>query len=166
MAGTNKAAIGTLIDTDLASASSIPAADHRGVLKDDENSILNTIYPNEIQETHSSNTITISNANFNYNIKIVKQGRQVNINGFAENVSGFALLLPELFSIDIAGEPNFTPSALYTDSLGMLNFTGHIGRIGTENAPVILSTTGKIHSATAIGIAETIYFEITYNTLN
>lgn len=76
-----KAQIETLIDTDLASASDITATEHRNVLFDDTDSIVNQIYATPINDTHSSNTITTNNANFNYDVIITKTGRKVHITG-------------------------------------------------------------------------------------
>lgn len=76
-----RAEIQTLIDTDLASASDITATEHRNVLANDADSILNNIYMTPVNDTHSSSTITTSNANFNYDVEITKIGRQVHIVG-------------------------------------------------------------------------------------
>lgn len=76
-----RAEIQALIDADLASASDITATEHRNVLADDADSILENIYMTPVNDTHSSNTITTSNANFNYDVEITKIGRQVHIVG-------------------------------------------------------------------------------------
>lgn len=76
-----RAEIQTLIDTDLADASDITATEHRNVLADDADSVLENIYMTPINDTHSSSTITTSNANFNYDVIITKTGRNVHIVG-------------------------------------------------------------------------------------
>lgn len=74
----------TLINTNLANASSITAAEHREV----ENSLLNELYPTVTFETRVSNSITTENTTYtgnNYQIYIAKQGRKVTIYGSITN---------------------------------------------------------------------------------
>ena len=81
-----KTQIQTLINTNLADGSSITAPEHREV----ENSLLNELYPTNIYETQSSNTITTENtSNFGYQIHIIKQGRLVTITGSIINNNSF-----------------------------------------------------------------------------
>ena len=70
----DKATIETLINTDLASAKPIFAVDHRNVLKDDTDSLLNNFYPTESSDSEATESIltltTVSSANFD--LKVLK----------------------------------------------------------------------------------------------
>ena len=113
-----KANIETLITTDLASASSITAAEHRNVLKDDSNSILTELYNTSfVQDTHlSTNVFTLSGTNKNYTFNIQKQGGFVHMTG---NLfyTGSGLLLGTAWATitNTEYEPNrYTPFLAYT----------------------------------------------------
>ena len=56
-------------------------AQHEEFLHTETDSILENIYMTPVNETHSSNTITSDNANFNYDVNITKTGRTVHIVG-------------------------------------------------------------------------------------
>lgn len=84
-----KSEIQTLIDTDLASTSDITAAEHRNVLKDDGNSLLDEIYASVVTDDETTtNVFTADNANKEYNLNIVKQGRKVRVSGTINNDTG------------------------------------------------------------------------------
>jgi hypothetical protein len=85
-----KNTIQSLINTNLADASTITASEHREV----EYSLLNEIYPTVAFETRASNSITNENSNVqfvtnDYQINIAKQGRKVTIYGTIINGSAF-----------------------------------------------------------------------------
>lgn len=77
-----KATIQTLINTNLATNSTITAAEHRAV----ENQLLNEIYPDIITVTEADTNIftaaTISGVVFSYRLNVVKIGRLVTIKGW------------------------------------------------------------------------------------
>lgn len=56
-------------------------AEHEEFLLSNSASILENIYMTPVNDTHSSNTITTDNANFNYDVIITKTGRKVHITG-------------------------------------------------------------------------------------
>ena len=62
-------------------------ADHEEFLIDESDSLLENIYADPINETHTSNTITTDNANFNYDVEITKTGRNVHIVGTVSAVN-------------------------------------------------------------------------------
>ena len=86
-----KTEITTHINTDLASGSSIPASNHRGVLHTDTDSVLENIYMTPITDvSDGTKTITTSNSNFSYTVTFTKTGRVINIKGQLKNISGLS----------------------------------------------------------------------------
>ena len=75
-----KAEITALVNANLASGSSITAAEHRAVLTG-ANSILEGVYSDVVTDTHILENVTTANGNFAYNIAISKVGRHITISG-------------------------------------------------------------------------------------
>lgn len=77
-----KANIISLINTDLASGSNIEATEHRNVLHTNENSLLEAMYGDVITDNNLTETITTSNADFEYAINVNQIGRNITVSGF------------------------------------------------------------------------------------
>lgn len=106
-----KAEIQALIDSDLASASSITAVEHRNVLINDTDSVVEQIYPDIVPESTYSSffSITEDSGNFDYLVYFCKTGRRVNINGTAVAIGNqsntkpiFEIVLSEYLQQEIA----------------------------------------------------------------
>ena len=152
-----KTTIQSLIDVNLADASSITAAEHRAV----ENILLSELYPNTIFETRASNTITNENTNVgfttnDYQIYIVKQGRKVTIYGTIINGSG-----------SIVGE---TTSAWFFDITNneykQKTGTYAYGNVRASNGNTWVSLVDNKLFCSSIAQFQTYYFTITYFTEN
>ena len=153
-----KTAIQAHIDTELASASSIPASKHRGVLGTNTDSILENIYMTPIVDVSStSEVITTSNANFSYTVKFTKIGRTINISGSFKNISGGVLTFTPIFEI--------TDTEYDNDDL--VKSTARITTVGDGSEIAIsISTTNELQSKDAILDNESFNFNFNYNSAN
>lgn len=152
-----KANIETLITTDLASASSITAAEHRNVLKDDSNSILSELYKTTaITDTQvSTNVFTISGSSKLYTMYIKKQGGNVTITGTYFQTSGNTYGTDTAFATITNAEYQPTTNTYFS------GYTTY----GGENLRMSLYDNGgtwEIRTVDPIGSNETITFNITY----
>jgi len=146
-----RAEIQALIDADLADASDITATEHRNVLANATDSILENIYMTPINDTHSSNTITTDNSNFNYDIEITKIGRQVHIVGTVSANTSLA-----------AGATMFAISD--TDYQTTYQAYGKI--IGTGTTGGIQLSSNNLNLLQSIFELEVIFIDITYDVTN
>lgn len=143
---------------------------HEEFLHTETDSILESIYPAETIESESSNTITVNNSNINYDVKIVKIGREVTINGSFQNNTAISLSYPVLFEID-AGSTSYLPST--TSISGGISAvsaygTSVLGNVITqaESSGVFILTNNQVKLNSVLGIGEIGSFTLTYNTLN
>lgn len=153
-----KATIQSLINENLADASNITASEHRAV----ESALLNEFYSEIITETEISNTVTVENTNplfdgLGYTIKILKQGRLVNIVGNLENNS-----LNEINSIsenawffEIVNN-DYKPE---NSSASIISYFGDC----TTAGKIVYFEDNKLN-INSLGIGEPVNFKITYFT--
>jgi len=83
-----KSTIQTLINTNLASASSISAVEHRAVV----DSLLNELFP-------ATTNYTLATGDFQYNLNFTKSGNFCLVQGFFKNGSAFSINGENLFTI-------------------------------------------------------------------
>jgi len=150
-----KSAILTLINTKLSSGSAISASEHREV----EVSLLDNLYPIEVNETHATtNVITernLVNTNLQYDVKIYKQGRTVFINGFIKNNSAFAV---NDYFLTIVGTE-------YLPALVTYSGNKYIANSNLPSTSLSLNTTNNRLNA-VVPANTTVIFSISYPTLN
>lgn len=151
-----KAEIQGLINTDLASGSGIPAINHRNVLKDDPDSILENIYATPTTEDSTgTHTITTPNANFSYIATFSKVGRNVNFSG-------------SLFCVNTVaqGDEIFVIDPLVTGFLGSGLAYGVATNSNTGEHIEIRMNDSAFETNEVILAGERFRFSITYRTLN
>lgn len=144
-----RAEIQALIDTDLADSSNITATEHRNVLADDSDSILENIYMTPVTETQVSNTITTNNAYYDYNVNFTKTGRNVHITGSVTSKDNNALFLAPIFAIS---DSEYQTSYIAFGS-GVTD-AGETMRIGLSSNNLIMYN--------VLFANETMYINITY----
>ena len=151
-----KAQIVSKINTDLASASSITATEHRGVLHTSSDSILEAIYPTPYSEDSTgTHTVTTPNANFSYIVTITKIGRGITITG-------------SLFCVNTmsAGAKVLEIDAAVTDYLGSGLSYGVATNSNTQEAIEIRMNGNELQTNASVVAGERFRFSITYKALN
>lgn len=154
-----KAALGTLIDTDLASDQPIIATQHRNVLKDDVSSVLNNIYDTEVIDTDVTQTFfTLSNPGFiEFTFFLLKQGTSITLTG---------TLIAITSSLSLIGSFN---TGVYQSSAN-INYFGVGIKFGTtEISGVNISNFGGVTNLrlkNALFTGEILNFSITYNSIS
>lgn len=150
-----KADIIALINTNLASGGTIPASAHRAALHTSAASVVENFYGTQVTDTNAStNVVTESSSTKTYVIRVIKQGRRVNIQGTITNGTG--AILPsdtDWFSIT---------TTEYEQNASPYYFTGFVG--GTNEPVAMVLTSDVLGTLQSVGIGETIYFNISYNT--
>lgn len=134
------------------------AIEVRDVLGTNPSSLLENSYGTEIIEDESTlNGITVSNVNFKYDVKILKQGRSVSLNGSftKQNLTNNLTL----FEIDVTNL-DYAPSQSLTKYTGSL----YINNTG-ESIPLLIYPNGLVAVETFLA-EESGLFHITYNTEN
>lgn len=145
-----KTTIQNLIDTNLASGSNITATEHRAVLT----SILNNLYPTPLIDTHlTTNVLTASGANFEYQLTFTKVGRLVHVVGFLTNVSGSILDIEDIATIS---NTEYRPFASFL-------ITGQ-----NESGTTLLIEVGTDFLAinSTLGVGETYFINQSYPVIN
>jgi hypothetical protein len=147
-----QAQINTINDGGLNTATEV-----RDVLGTNPSSLLENVYGSEILETQATvGGILTSNINFDYSVKIIKQGRRVFIDGsFTPNNNNVF----DVFEI-IANEyiPNGSFEGICYNSVNEF-----ISCIIEENP---FTNNYELKTNAALNILETFKFNINYNTLN
>jgi hypothetical protein len=108
----------------------ILAADHRNVLKDEDDSILQNAYGTVIVDTHlTSNVFTLkAGIDVEYEIKILKQFRSVTLSGFVRCLSGYITSFADITNAE------FKP--ILTDPFTIAPFT--------SGNPIAYNSVGKL----------------------
>ena len=145
-------------------------AQHEEFLHTEVDSILESIYPTETIESESSNTITVDNANINYDVKIVKIGRQVTITGSFSNQASTNLSYPILFEINPASTSYLPSTTAISGGISSISSYGNAvlgdSIIQSDASSIFILTNNQVKLNSALGIGEIGSFSITYNTLN
>ncbi len=148
--------ISTLVNTDLASDQPVIATQHRNVLKDSVDSILNNMYADEVIDTEATEThftlATAGSATFTF--RFLKQGRKVTINGVVTSLTG---TIVNLGTINV-GEFEALVGQTYSG-------TGIVAGTQTVNSVAISDTGGTttLKFKASLTVGQTINFGITYN---
>ena len=129
-------------------------------------SLLESIYPAVIQETEALAGIVIPTGDVSYTVNIVKVGRKVTLTGVCVNTSGLAGE-QIIFNIDQ------TNTSYAIDNNAILSLFGsNIVAIGDaktvltrEAVGVAILDDGQVYLQQRMGINESFFFSITYNTL-
>lgn len=160
--GSTKAQLGTTIDTNLADASNITGIDHRDTLKDNAENLLDEIYGDILADTHSTETYLnlATPLSAEFAIKIVKQGRQVTINGWIKSLLG----ITTVGTID-----NVTYPFLDQETGSVYYGSGTLLLIGGSADTIVMSIVESGGAVTLnftelLSPNETAYFKLTYNT--
>lgn len=152
-----KAEIQALIESKLASGSGIIAIDHRDVLKDDVDNVLDNLYGLKTTDTNATtNVLTEFSPDRVYDLKIDKQGGEVNLRGRLKNNTGVVLPFYSSFA-EITNNEYFQDNYIYS-------FYGKSTSSG-DDLLCFLSNNFLIISS-PIGIGETVSIDFKYNTLN
>lgn len=153
-----KAEIESNITTQMASGNSMPISDHRGVLKDDTDNILDNFYPDFQTDTQSSETFwdLTTPGSCDFNIQYAKQGSFVTITGVINNI---ASLINELATIQLS-EFNCAASGEKQYGFGFNTINQQL--ILLEIQPEVGNST--IHVTPTLSPGDTINFSITYLT--
>ena len=145
-----KTELQTLINTNLASGTSITALEHREV----ENAIIDALYPAKIEEDWiTTNVFRNDIAGLRYNLIIWKQGNNVNVSGELINATGGILSNVDLISII---NPEFYPDASLFFGY---NFYG-------GNLLFIITNSNKIKLIDSLGDGLTVYFNFNYKAID
>jgi len=145
-----KTELQTLVNTNLASGTSITALEHREV----ENALINALYPAKIQDTSvTTNVLTNDVLGLAYVINIWKQGNNVNVNGKIINDTGGILSNVDLISITNA---DFYPDATLFNPF---YFYG-------SNLLFSVTSSNKIKLIDPLGDGLVVYFNFNYKAID
>lgn len=147
-----KAQLETQIDTDLASASSITAVDHRSVLRNGTHNLLDSIYPTVVTDSDATSTYLTWGASSSWSANICKIGRAVHL-----NVSVTANGTMQLNAATIAAG-DFTPDSNAPYQV--------VGRVAGGGYVIVVVGAAGISFLDPIMNGETVVFGITYNAAN
>lgn len=146
----NKTTLSSLIATNLASGSPIPASKHREV----ETALLNELYGTAVNDTQATTNVLTADdaATKEYTVEIVKQGREVTISGFIKNNTASMIAGEVFFTINVG---DYTQNATVKTFFGNLQTTGANVRMALGASTLTLIDT--------IGAGATVFFNVTYN---
>ena len=150
-----KAEIISNIDTKLASASLIPATDHRAVLHTEASNLLDTTYGLVSSDTNATTVVvTEDNANKTYILNTIKQGGKTEMKAIIRNATGTITAANEVwFSITTTEYEQQT--GLPVPVFGLSTLTGETIRL--------VLTGDVLASIDPIGLNETVDVIFTYN---
>jgi len=141
---------------------------HEEFLHTETDSILENVYPTVVTEDQTTGVITTSNANMDYDVNIVKVGRQVTITGSFQCVSATTISSPTIFTINPSATEyavDTTPIAtIFTRVLVATGFSREV--LSRDLLGVVMTDTADIFVSGSIAPGDAFLFEITYNTLN
>lgn len=152
-----------LINTLLASASQIPAENHREVLINNVNSFLNQLYPTERNEnTNLGTDITTPSAGWQYNINFNRIGGMIVCSGDATNqTGGFQGFSDAIFQISDA---DYKPSGAVTAPAMIEN--GGAVRVAIFNEATLGTDDPGFVCRDLIANGERVVFNFTYKAAN
>lgn len=156
---TNKTAIIAKIQAMLTGNAGVTSrSEHEEFLHTDAASIVEAIYGSSVTETHSSGTVTTSNANFNYEVTINKVGSLVTMNGsFTVNGAGGGFL-PTTVIFALA-DSNYTAEAN--------DFFGIAQKRNSDQESIAIGMDGVNLQLEQVAFGgEQFFFTINYRTLN
>jgi len=146
-----KTELQTLINTNLASGTSITALEHREV----ENAIIDALYPARIFETSAStNVFTNDITGLVYVMTVWKQGNNVNVSGEMTNNTGRILSGEDLISI--------TNSEFFPDNLLIQSPYYFFA----SNLLFSVTTSNKLRINDSLGDGLTVYFNFNYKAID
>ena len=117
--------------------------------------LLDNVYPTPITDTHlTTNVVTSINSNFTYDLTFTKIGRMVHVNGRITSISGSSMFVEDIASITTS---EFLPYSGYSFS-----FTTSISN---SKCNFNINSDG-ITLASSLGAGESVYFNVSYPTLN
>ncbi len=152
---TNKTDYIALINAKLPSGASIPAIDHRLTMHTDPDSILEVVYSNALGDSNGTETYTVKNTDFSYQITIFKSGNTITI-------FGNLIALTNLSSGFVNTVFNITDSDLYGNGIGIAKNLSN----NNTYALTINSTQNKLFMSGGILSGSQVEFSITYNAIN
>ena len=145
-----KTELQTLVNTNLASGTSITALEHREV----ENALINALYPAKIQDTSvTTNVLTNDVLGLAYVINIWKQGNNVNVNGKIINDTGGILSNVDLISI--------TNTEFYPDASIALGYNFYGGSLLFS-----VTNSNKIKLIDSLGDGLSVSFNFNYKAID
>ena len=150
-----KAEIISNIDTKLASASNIPATDHRAVLHTGTSNFLDTTYGLVTSDTNATTVIvTENNANKTYILNTIKQGGKTEMKAILRNGTGAITAANEVW-FSITTTEYEQQSGFPVPVFGLSSLTGETIRF--------VLTGNVLASIDPIGINESLDVIFTYN---